>query len=1697
MTSLRPLQRCPLFVARAIRAAFLLLACLASTALRAEETRSAAPAATAEQHAGTDAPRTQWLGSEGTDTKTGDILEVRKLPARDVKTVKLQNVVPPIRFGSGEASIPQDYLARLRDVLRRMKDRANVRLHFVGHTDNLALQGAIRQTYGDNQALSRERAGTVAEYFQKGLGLPAESISYEGLGESRPVASNASEAGRAQNRRVEVEVWYDEVGEKLVEKEVVIAGETNRVKVCRVETVCKLRYKEGHAKRARIRNLIAPLHIDDETMGIPAEFHQKIRQALADLAGKQNVAVKFIGFTDNAPLSGREERIYGSHLGLSRARARRAALAVQDVLKLPAAAVVVDGKGAAYPIASNDSDRGRAMNRRVEVEFWHDDALQELSDEPQLCPEAAGAETVTRVYVPPSGGIRPILFEAGKPVIEPGYSDRLRNALADVRDKTNVRLRFIGYTSNERLDRRTAMVYGDDIGLSAARARRAMTAVKTELGLKNAQAEFEGRGYVQSADVVNTGFVETGTSRVEVEVVYDELAVLDDNDSLEIPRLAREVEPKDPLALNTMRITVDGKPLDDPGKSVADIQRCTDVALQQASIRFRFDNLNLKPRLNVTAWPSSIRYRDNPDTVVPENLVRFRVYSNYAAVIARSEIRIFDDRQSVRGTPLAVVDGIKDGSAEWQADFASVAAPGRELKYVLRVYDRNGKFDETTPQPLWVTDTIEPGAGADADRELLAGYGENHLGTDNIPKRGGTIQVTGSSIPPEHTVWVAGRAMPVSGYGQFVAEEILPAGLHSVEVAVLDRSGNGQLYLRDLELRKSDWFYVGIADLTLARDQTSGPARLVTQDETHYNSELSVDGRLAFYTNGKFGEGWGLTASADTLEGPAEDLFSNFLDKSPGALFRRINPDYYYPTYGDDGTVEEGAPTLGKFYLKLKKDDSYGLWGNFRIGYTDNDLAHVDRGLYGANLHYQTLATTGFGEKRFLLDGFAAEPGTIAGRDEFLGTGGSLYYLRHQDILTGSERVRIEVRDKDSGMVIGVKNLTPVLDYSIDSIQGRILLTQPLSAVATDDLLVVSGTAAGNLAYLVVRYEYSPGFTDIGAVAVGGRTHLWLNDYVKLGVTADSNQQSDASNTLQAADLTLRKSAESWIKISAARSEGPGQTTLTSNDGGYNFNTFGQPAGSGISAGANRVDASLAFGDLLNGASGRLTLYSQTLDAGYSAPGVLALTDTQQLGGSLRTPLTDRLSLNTKVDKTVREQGLSTSATEVDVGYQLSDHWLLSTGARSDSREDSSPIVPLTQVQGDRTDAVLRVTYDSRERWLAYGYVQDTLAISGNREENSRVGSGGSYRFTDRFKVNGEVSGGDLGGAGRLGTEYLYSDRTSLYMSYILGSESADNGLRSRKGNLVSGARTRYSDSVSVYLEERYTHGDVPTGLTHSTGVDLAPNDRWNFGAHLDAGTLHDPNTGAAIERRGMGLQVGYGFETVKLSSAVEYRVDDTQNADLTVAERESWLFKNGLKYQINPAWRFVGKLNYANSTSSLGTQYDGRYIEAVMGYGYRPVSHDRLNTLFKYTYFYNLPSSDQVTGAGTSAEYIQKSHVVSLDAVYDLTRDWTLGAKYAYRLGQVSLDRANPVFFDSRAQLYVVRADWRFIRHWDAMIEARLLDLPDAGDRRSGFLTGVYRHLSDHIKVGVGYNFTDFSDDLTNLGYTSHGLFINAIGKI
>ena len=55
--------------------------------------------------------------------------------------------------------------------------------------------------------------------------------------------------------------------------------------------------------------------------------------------------------------------------------------------------------------------------------------------------------------------------------------------------------------------------------------------------------------------------------------------------------------------------------------------------------------------------------------------------------------------------------------------------------------------------------------------------------------------------------------------------------------------------------------------------------------------------------------------------------------------------------------------------------------------------------------------------------------------------------------------------------------------------------------------------------------------------------------------------------------------------------------------------------------------------------------------------------------------------------------------------------------------------------------------------------------------------------------------------------------------------------------------------------------------------------------------------------------------------------------------------------------------------------------------------------------------------------------------------------------------------------------AVWCLTHRRVTFIEGHLLDVPDAQDQRAGTLLGLYRHIGENLKIGVSYNFTDFSD--------------------
>ena len=99
-------------------------------------------------------------------------------------------------FDTGSAKLKSSAFGQLDTVVEFAAKYNDANLTVVGYTDSMGNETS-------NQALSRERAESVKAYLT-GKGVDASRIATEGKGSANPVGDNKTEAGRAQNRRVEI-----------------------------------------------------------------------------------------------------------------------------------------------------------------------------------------------------------------------------------------------------------------------------------------------------------------------------------------------------------------------------------------------------------------------------------------------------------------------------------------------------------------------------------------------------------------------------------------------------------------------------------------------------------------------------------------------------------------------------------------------------------------------------------------------------------------------------------------------------------------------------------------------------------------------------------------------------------------------------------------------------------------------------------------------------------------------------------------------------------------------------------------------------------------------------------------------------------------------------------------------------------------------------------------------------------------------------------------------------------------------------------------------------------------------------------------------------------------------------------------------------------------------------------------------------
>jgi OmpA-OmpF porin, OOP family len=108
-------------------------------------------------------------------------------------SVALHNIL----FDTAKATIKPESAGALSVIAEVLKNNASLKLEIQGHTDNVGGAAA-------NLKLSQDRAAAVKSYLVQTSGVAADRLTTSGFGDTKPVAPNTSEEGRAQNRRVEL-----------------------------------------------------------------------------------------------------------------------------------------------------------------------------------------------------------------------------------------------------------------------------------------------------------------------------------------------------------------------------------------------------------------------------------------------------------------------------------------------------------------------------------------------------------------------------------------------------------------------------------------------------------------------------------------------------------------------------------------------------------------------------------------------------------------------------------------------------------------------------------------------------------------------------------------------------------------------------------------------------------------------------------------------------------------------------------------------------------------------------------------------------------------------------------------------------------------------------------------------------------------------------------------------------------------------------------------------------------------------------------------------------------------------------------------------------------------------------------------------------------------------------------------------------
>lgn len=747
-------------------------------------------------------------------------------------------------------------------------------------------------------------------------------------------------------------------------------------------------------------------------------------------------------------------------------------------------------------------------------------------------------------------------------------------------------------------------------------------------------------------------------------------------------------------------------------------------------------------------------------------------------------------------------------------------------------------------------------------------------------------------------------------------------------------------------------------------------------------------------------------------------------------LFRDIQPNQFYPVYGDSSARGFDGQSTGRLYVLLQTGTDFVLLGDFNTQSPNQvrQLTQYTRALNGAKTRWTD--PTG----QLSIEGFASRTSATHLVQEFRGNGTSGPFQLNGMGVAGSEQIKVVTRRRDLlTAVVREEALAPITDYTVEPLSGVLLLRAPVPSVDAD------------LNPVFVRVEYD--------VQTGGPAHAVQGAEINLKVEQRTTvgavvlRDDDPANRQQLVGLTLssRLAEKTVASAEVART----RTDLQGDGRGERVELRHEEGGTQVRVWAARTDT------------------------GFYNLGSPRPAGTTEIGAKAAVPLDNANRLLIDVLKSSNATtGAEQAGAELRLEHSLGGNVKIEAGMRHVASNTASSLAAATLPGTSTTSPGVAVPVATSATTASSVASAQPVQYTSARVRVSAPVPG--VPAADAYAVAEQAVDGTGGREVAVGGNYALDPQTRLYLRHSLinslNGTYAFNREISRYST-VAGVNTTVGEGTQVFNE--YRVGESVDGRTSQAAVGLRRTVTVRPGLNLTgAAQVLKPVSGPSTDN---STAISLGAE---YTAAVDWKAS-TQVQWQTSTTSHSWLFSGAVVNRLDAEWTLLNRVLYSDQVNSAG---GGRNLVTLQsGVAYRPADTNTWNALGRIEYKRDNDSTS-VTSPTDGSSWILSTHMN-----IQPSRGWVIATRYAAKL---ATDRSLGLRSQSFTQVAGGRLTVDITERWDAGVQ--LYSLWGDGQRESAVGLEVGYLLARNLWISGGYNLKGFvARDMTPDTSTQRGLYL------